>query len=983
MDSRIQRFKKDYNQFLTKLKKNIGIPEHFKKILARPGETLSAHIFNMSREFLSYISTIPEFNSSSGIYIYLGCFIAIFFHDIGKLLPYFQYKLATVINRKWEPIPQKERKFSYHNLFGACIAGIFCDKLIEIGKIQELFDPNKRKILKYLVYEAILTHHSSSLLENFTKQIEIFTKDNYNEQTSDLKRYFANFIEFSNEMLKYFLIDLVNSLDTEQNTQKFSRFTNILKKFMPSIASFPDFWSFIKKVINETCMEFEKLYLQDESSADDIKSFFESLEGPSLSDRIIEIQQLRREIISFFQNQAKKSKDKNLNHSESRGDMDITDLYVIQCFISSLLCDLDIWDARFYKRVGNDSIIPFSQKRRELPSEIIENYISNPFGIISNQFNQFIPNPNRKDNIMDHLRNSLFEETRKHKLLKPGIYTLNSPTGAGKTLNLLNLALNSAGIYSMTKNDGTEEKYTPKIIYALPFVSIGTQVATQIQKILEPEQKKLINSSLITIDNYTTENLWIESDHDNEEIIFMGDDARWLISSWRSQFVVTTFVKLFHALLKPLKRNYLKFHRIANSIIILDEVQCLPIRYWEIIRKILLSISRILNCIIFSSTATQPAIFKRETIDLAPQHLKKPINKQKMPLSEALNRYEIKYFPQKVHLEIFLEYFQKFLSKYKRDDVLLVVNTKNAAIKSYKFLLPFAEKYKSNLTMLSTLVLPLDRKLSIEMLKESEKHKIKRNIVISTQVIEAGVNLSFKYVFRDLAPLDSIIQVAGRCNRHFEYTTGGRVYVFEFLPNLYRDTDSQKKQSYFHQVYKTTGADDITKNFLRNSADNILKEDDIFPLEIFGKYHSIYEAHLRQRFKKYFMEIKQRNNYMDADDELLNLKTEQLAKGINLIETRQNQIPIYLITDEDSKKLHENWSNGHSLNSKFYLYCILISNSWLEKLKKTGIIQECFRSQKRLYYYIEKKDLSGLYSTRSGFILNDFPEKISIALNKI
>ncbi|MHA1405332.1 MAG: CRISPR-associated helicase Cas3' [Candidatus Helarchaeota archaeon] len=967
----IQRFNSSYERFLNSIKSERISAESLNKFLARPGQPLLEHVSNMFKELISYISTIPVFNRPYGAFIYFGTIVAILCHDIGKLLPHFQYKIAAFSNRKdHEPIPPELVKYSYHTLFSACFSDLLCNKLTELEQIDELVIDKNKKLLRYLTCEAILCHHSSRLLETFSSQINLFINTTEDDQFENLNQYFQNFTEFPDTLIESFLVETINRAINESNSQEVTDFISLMQTYIPSIKTRNDFCNYFKKIIQETYQEFRKIYLEKAPSPilEDKISFFSTPDISFPFEKVLEIQQLRKKILEYFKDDDRETKN---DSSTSTMDFNPVDIYILQSYISSLLCDLDIWDARFHARNRKELKLPFFERRPQLSLDIIENYVSHPFGVLSRDYKQFIPNP--KEKIMDFLRNGLFEEARRYEFKDDNnIFILNSPTGAGKTLCLLNMAVKSITLLKNPNSENNSKNFIPKIIYALPFVSIGTQVANQIQRIFEPEKKELINSDLITVDNYTTENLWTKSDHDDENLVFEGADARWLIVSWRSQYIITTFVKLFHALLKPMKINYLKFHRIAHSIIILDEVQCLPIRYWEAIKMLLSSMSKILNCIIFLSTATQPAILEPDkVISIAPKHLEMLITTEnnQLPLSKALNRYKILFFSKRIDLDTFLTYFLKFLEKYPEDDVLLVVNTKSAAIKAYKFLLQNKKDLNFDITMLSTLVLPLDRKNSIQKLKEQKQRQCTRNVVISTQVIEAGVDISFKYVFRDLAPLDSIIQIAGRCNRYFEFENGGQIRIFEFSPEKMEESSQNKLKTYFQQVYKTTGADDITKEFLRKASKLIQGDDEIFQNDIFGEYYTIDEPHLRSEFQFYFNEIKEYNNYFEGCNELINLKYETLASDFTIIESYKNQIPVFLVIDEVSKKLHEKWINGYSLNSKFFLYSILLNKKWLNDLKNKNVVKELIINEKRLYFYIEKGKLREYYDSKSGFII--------------
>ncbi len=913
---------------------------------ARPHQSLIDHISNMFIESENYFKNKTRFPDPFNKYIYISSYLSILNHDLGKLLPHFQYKICSKIDKsKFFPLPHDEVKFSYHTLISALFLFYFCNVLKEKFGIKDLFlfhnSKNKETlsdedfhIIRYISFTAILNHHSPFLIDYYIKFIEDF-------HINDLKAIFR-YLKSNINGIQRFFRELIKNIEKKRENQIYEKGGNLI---------------------------FLKLNYLGDIFVRALEKFEEELCATEVSSPLdVDV---RYKIKEIFKNVATVKKKQN--------SFNPIDIYIPQMYVFSLLCDIDIWDARFSKKenpILHDhpffSFIPPLNR-----NDIIENYVSKPFGQIKQNFVKF--SPKKPKNIIDNLRNELFFQSNQEPLKIGKIYILNSPTGAGKTLTLLNI---STKLY---KKYQEEYNLTPKIIYSLPFVSIGTQVGEQILKIFKNNEfdSELLSSSLLTVDNYISNGIWLiepnelGSDiHSEEKSFIQGKDARWLISTWRSRYIVTTFIKLFHTILKPTKRNSLKFHRLANSIIILDEVQCLPIEYWDIINKILRHCVSILNCTIILSTATQPAIIgKDKSILIAKDHLKIPVeikvqSESTMEIGKALNRYKVHYFEKDISLEGFLNNFISYLKKNPELDTLLVLNTKLATIKCYQKLIK-VNLEKTEIQILSTLVLPKHRQEKVKYIKDrlDREAKSKRLVVISTQVIEAGVDFSFQVVFRDFAPLDSIIQVAGRCNRNLEEDQGN-FYIMRLI-------NPKNEKLFFHQIYKSNNVKSITHEFLEKAS-----EGNIGNHQIFGKYFNIDEPQLRKYFDKYFELIKESNTTKDLKVELKELKYYVLSQKFNLIKGYPNQAEVFLPIDQKSKEIHNKLLNRQisSIPSIFHLYTIILNESFVYNLIDRNLINTVYDSnQNVLYYYFNEDKLYKWYNKTTGFIY-DPEEEIPVPL---
>lgn len=351
-------------------------------------------------------------------------------------------------------------------------------------------------------------------------------------------------------------------------------------------------------------------------------------------------------------------------------------------------------------------------------------------------------------------------------------YTLTAPTGIGKTFGCLAFA-------QKLKNQLPEGE--GRIIYCLPYTSIIDQNHEEFRKILlfiiGQDFEKRSHRYLLKHHHLSKTNI---KNRKNEEEYSYKDymDDRLFTEAWDSSFIVTTFVQFFHTLIGHKNRFLKKLHNIANSIVILDEIQNIPPDYHHLLGQTLDIFGRRFNTYFLLITATQPEILKSEKEDIV-----SIINDEQFMTEPVFNRVGLYIDKCRVTLTDFID---NFCASFTDDNCLIVMNTKKAAISAYNAIAKFFDD-KYRVFCLTTYLTPNDRKDKIETIKTalSKKDKI---IVVSTQLIEAGVDFSFGLVYRDFGPLDSIIQVAGRCNRNGEYgELGGQMRLVYILNEDHRD----------------------------------------------------------------------------------------------------------------------------------------------------------------------------------------------------
>lgn len=327
------------------------------------------------------------------------------------------------------------------------------------------------------------------------------------------------------------------------------------------------------------------------------------------------------------------------------------------------------------------------------------------------------------------------------------IFTITSPTGSGKTLAALNFAI------KLRHRLAQEQGAAPRIIYALPFTSIIDQNYNVFEKVLSLLPDFAANSSRYLLKHHHLADISYVSEEVAAESLPL-DKSLLLIESWESEIIVTTYVQLFHTIFSSKNRLLKKYHNLAGSIIILDEVQNLPVEYWPLARHMLRWLAEAGKCTIIMMTATQPLIFSRnEAMELVPNP------KQSF---QALDRIYFHIHHQRQELREFAAHFASQLEPDKSYAVIL--NTIKSSLQFFRFL----EKsgiLSHELFYLSTNIVPDHRWQRIADMRQKLEHR-SPIILVSTQVIEAGVDLDFDIIYRDLAPIDSMVQAAGRANRH-------------------------------------------------------------------------------------------------------------------------------------------------------------------------------------------------------------------------
>ena len=349
------------------------------------------------------------------------------------------------------------------------------------------------------------------------------------------------------------------------------------------------------------------------------------------------------------------------------------------------------------------------------------------------------------------LRADVLQQCREKAVLPSGFFSLTVPTGGGKTLSSLAFALNHAQTHSKRR-----------VIYAIPYTSIIEQTADVFREVF----KALGDEVLI-------------EHHSQADSAEKDETARSRLAceNWDAPLIVTTNVQLFESLFAAKTSRCRKLHNIVNSVIVLDEAQQLPPEFLQPILDALNLLVKHYGVTVVLCTATQPALNTTDYFD-ASNNLHGLENVREIidnpdALFDALKRVDV-VLPKDWNTPTPWADIAAQLAA--EDCVLAIVSTRKAARELQRLLPP-------GTLHLSALMCGAHRKAVIDHIKarlkaKREGHDLQPLRVVSTQLVEAGVDIDFPVVFRALAGLDSIAQAAGRCNREGRLEGKGRVVVF-------------------------------------------------------------------------------------------------------------------------------------------------------------------------------------------------------------
>ena len=414
------------------------------------------------------------------------------------------------------------------------------------------------------------------------------------------------------------------------------------------------------------------------------------------------------------------------------------------------------------------------------------------------------------------------------------------PTGGGKTLSSLRFAIEYCLEHGMEK-----------IIYTAPFMSILEQNSDEIKDVVVEDN---------FIEHHS--NALAEKADDLDEL----SDYELHTERWDKPVIATTMVQLLNTLFLGKSSSVRRFHRLVKSVIIIDEVQSLPLKCVNMFDLAMNFLSHICGTAIVLCTATQPVT----------DEVRFPmiIDDKESMTGEYAADFEVFKRTELIPMIDAYGYSYDEASDFCIDkftesgDLLVIVNTKSSALKMYDLIRKKCGN-EAVVVHLSTNMCPQHRRDKINLIRELLNEK-KPVICVTTQLIEAGVDISFRCVVRSLAGLDSAVQAAGRCNRHGENAEKCPVYVIKL------------KEEKLGNLKEISTAQGITQQITDNK-----KNEDFLSPDIISDY-----------FRKLYQKEKDKLSYSVPDNETL---VNYLSLNKNRIEMLKNP-PKYQLFESQAFK---------------------------------------------------------------------------------
>lgn len=512
-------------------------------------------------------------------------------------------------------------------------------------------------------------------------------------------------------------------------------------------------------------------------------------------------------------------------------------------------------------------------------------------------------------NTTGHMRMQLLDDCIRKSQSSRGLYALNAPTGSGKTLSSLAFALNHAVTHNMKR-----------IIYVIPYTSII-------------EQNAAVFSSAIGKEFVLEHHSSFDYQRFHEEESDESDNLKYRLGTenWSFPLIVTTNVQFFESFFSNRSGKVRKLHNIANAVIILDEAQMLPTNMLIPTSALLNDLVKHYNSTVVLCTATQPELRKVfPQLDPIEEIVSSP-----KELYSKLKRVNISYTKDKLEDH---ELVRK-LDAYNQ--VLCIVNTRKHAYELFSSL-DHPDGYVFHLSARMT---PIHRSRVIDRIKI----RLIRNekcIVVSTPVVEAGVDVDFPVVYRSLAGLDSIAQAAGRCNREGK-SAKGQLFVFNpddlgrvegYMGRLCAKTESimrryedplslEALEEYFGSVYATAGDELDSKRIMDLHKQSVVHNDLRIPFKTIADSYRVIEDEMVSIVIPYIYtdSPEGQSEFMMKKQRLIDSLIQQIKDSdfVNNLENQLQQFTVQIYRTEYTKleQIGAVWSIGRFIilkNSEYY-----------------------------------------------------------------
>lgn len=415
--------------------------------------------------------------------------------------------------------------------------------------------------------------------------------------------------------------------------------------------------------------------------------------------------------------------------------------------MTSALVDADWMDAAICG-IGFETIVKEKMAQSEPDWETFRSQLEERLKAISSD---------AADSPLNRYRAEISLACRDAAKMQENLFRLSMPTGSGKTLSSLRFALERAA---------TER--SAHIFYVAPFHSVVEQNAAEIERVIGKENVLVHHSNVV---------------HETEE-----EDTRYrkLTERWDSPVIVTTAVQMLNTLFDGKKACIRRMRSLRNSIIVFDEVQSIPVKCMALFHLAANFLSEFCHTTVILCSATQPSVTKMAAtnrlsrcVDIGSGIIAKEDFQaafRRSTLADYTRNTEYMKSNSGMEIPEIAELLKHCVNTF--GSTLMVVNTKPAAEAIYRGFKAYADEAGIRLYYLTTNMCATHRQCIFEKIKETLASGNKEKLVcISTQLIEAGVDISFNCAIRSLAGLDRIIQTAGRCNRHGTSKTAQPVYI--------------------------------------------------------------------------------------------------------------------------------------------------------------------------------------------------------------
>jgi len=768
---------------------------------------------------------------------------------------------------------------------------LLSDHLFYVGKTLFHNFPNKRNI-------AFLTgifHDFGKLTSYYQKYIQAKMEDKEALDISPVDKthtgisiffsaYFFN--QYLSQNDYHYIIPIISALN---HHSRLIDFEHLLRKLLSSKKS-----KVISKQVDDLANRLavvNKLYkteivkrIQKVIPADSQEKLSDTIEHIDFADFLQKASNPRQIIIPIY-HYFKKEYDKSIQ---------------LSVFNMTLYGNLINADRKLAKKLpaAYCQIKHFNNRLQNLkiPQDIVENFVKNKYGY------------------KDKYKTKLFR-TVEHKILSNTaknykIFNISAPTGSGKTETALNAA------FKLLQNSSAE-----RIIYALPLTNLLDQNYHRIKRIFSqyiPQYSNFPNDYLLGY-HYCAEYDFTNNNEESTELLEKAEN-------FHSKFIITTYVQLLYTLVSNNPGFLFRQSELKRAIIILDEPQVLNPEHHQLINQALYAILQNFESKLILMTATDPLLFTDDKyLDLTADidhknHIKN--RTQIVPCLDISTKAELVSFIKDNLLGF--------------NSILIVLNTIKSSIELFKELCKKGFFFQYQIYYLSTNLIPAHRDEIIEKIEEHLQNG-ENIILVSTQVIEAGIDFDFNIGIRDIAPFDSLVQTAGRVNRKGQFEKSSL-----YISQLKHEKTGNKLASYIYDP-----------NYLN------------FTHQILDKYTAIPETYYNQLTKQYFHLIKaylkdydQVQNEQNPFYNLLNFKFDEMDNNFNIIDEKYYEFPLILPFDNVTQILEnyedlvqrlqesnyeEKWKLRQKLKllrRQFYPYIVNVSNSSFPLLKDYIIPEE-------------------------------------------